>query len=80
MIRVMNGFIISCDDCSMQCTSACDDCVVTFLLRNDESGDGEAHATGDVLALDPEQARVVELFGAAGLVPRLRYSRQQVAG
>jgi hypothetical protein len=23
--------------------------------------------------LDPEQARVVQLFGAAGLVPRLRY-------
>jgi hypothetical protein len=76
----MNGFIISCDDCSMQCTSACDDCVVTYLLRHDVSGDGEALAAGDGLALDGEQARVVELFGAAGLVPRLRFRRQQVAG
>lgn len=80
MMRGMNGFIISCDDCSMQCTSACDDCVVTYLLRHDESGDGES-ATGDAeLVLDREQARVVELFGAAGMVPRLRYTRQQVAG
>ena len=65
----------------MQCTSACDDCVVTYLVRNDHSSGGEtspASATG--LALDGEQARVVELFGAAGMVPRLRYTRQQVAG
>ena len=30
------GITISCDDCRMQSTSACDDCVVSFLLRDDE--------------------------------------------
>lgn len=63
---------ISCDDCSMQCSSACDDCVVTFLLRDDT-----IEHTHDTLVLDLEQARVVRLFGAAGLVPDLKY---RVAG
>jgi hypothetical protein len=61
---------ISCDDCSMQCTSACDDCVVSFVLRN-ESDDSEP------LVLDLDQARVVRLLGKAGLVPDLKY---RVAG
>jgi hypothetical protein len=78
MIPVMNGsdqstnrvFTISCDECAMQCTTACNDCVVTYVL------DGElarAPDDGDQLVLDREQARVVQLFGAAGMVPRLRY-------
>ena len=61
---------ISCDDCSMQCTSACDDCVVSFVMRA-ESDDAEP------LVLDLDQARVVRLLGKAGLVPDLKY---QVAG
>lgn len=59
---------ISCDDCSMQCTSACDDCLVTFLVGQD---------TDDSLVLDLDQARVVRLLGNAGLVPDLKY---RVAG
>lgn len=68
----MNGrrLTISCDDCSMQCTSACDDCVVTFVLRDGAAGDD---AGDDSLVLDLEQARVVRLFTKAGLVPELRY-------
>lgn len=61
---------ISCDDCSMQSSAACDDCVVTFLIRDDAVEDTP-------LVLDLEQARVVRLFGQAGLVPDLKY---QVAG
>ena len=57
---------ISCDDCSMQCTSACDDCVVTFVLR-EESADPEP------LVLDLDEARVVRLLTKAGLVPELKY-------
>lgn len=63
---------ISCDDCSMQCSSACDDCVVTFLLR-----DAPDEAEHDTLVLDLEQVRVVRMFGDAGLVPDLKY---RVAG
>lgn len=66
------GLTISCDDCSMRCTSACDDCVVTFLLRDDESSVGT-----DTMVLDLDQARVVRLLGKAGLVPDLKF---RVAG
>jgi hypothetical protein len=61
---------ISCDDCSMQCSAACSDCVVTFLLRDDA-------VEPDTLVLSLEQARVVRMFGSAGLVPDLKY---RVAG
>ena len=72
MILVMNddenGFTISCDACAMQATSAC---VVTFLL--DEGLARERAPAGVVTDLDHEQARVVQLFGRAGMVPRLRH-------
>ena len=68
-----SGLTISCDECSMRRTSACDDCVVTFLL-SDDSGERSAH---DVMVLDLDQARVVRLLGKAGLVPDLKY---RVAG
>lgn len=58
---------ISCDDCSMRSTAACDECVVTFLLDGDD----------DSLVLDLDQARVVRLLGNAGLVPDLKF---RVAG
>lgn len=63
---------ISCDECSMQCTSACDDCVVSFVLRGDETENEHVP-----LVLDLDQARVVKLLGKAGLVPDLKY---RVAG
>ena len=66
-----NGFTISCDACAMQATSACADCVVTFLL--DEGLARERAPAGAVTDLDGEQARVVQLFGRAGMVPRLRH-------
>ena len=66
-----NGFTISCDECAMQATSACGDCVVTFLL--DEGLARERAPAGVVTDLDHEQARVVQLFGRAGMVPRLRH-------
>lgn len=75
MILLMNddesGFTISCDACAMQATSACGDCVVTFLL--DEGLARERAPAGVVTDLDDEQARVVQLFGRAGMVPRLRH-------
>lgn len=60
---------ISCDECSMQRTTACGDCVVTFLVGQDD--------TDESLVLDLDQARVVRLLGQAGLVPELKY---RVAG
>jgi hypothetical protein len=63
---------ISCDDCSMQCSAACSDCVVTFLLRDDA-----VEPEHDTLVLSLQEARVVKMFGSAGLVPDLKY---RVAG
>ena len=61
------GITISCDECSMQCTSACDDCVVTYLLRE------EPEIEQEPLVLDLDQVRVVRLLGKAGLVPDLKF-------
>jgi hypothetical protein len=62
---------ISCDDCAMQATSACDDCVVSFLLRD---GAEEPATVGEAeLVLDADEVRVVGLLAKAGLVPELRY-------
>ena len=61
------GITISCDECSMQCTSACDDCVVTHLLRE------EPEIEHEPLVLDLDQIRVVRLLSKAGLVPELKY-------
>ena len=57
---------ISCDDCTMQHTSACDDCVVTFICGREPD---------DAVVIDVAEARAVRLLSDAGLVPKLRYSR-----
>lgn len=57
--------VISCDDCAMQCTSQCDDCVVTFFVRR--------HEEQEPLVLDRGEEQVVRLLAAAGLIPELQY-------
>jgi hypothetical protein len=52
--------IIDCEMCAMRDTSACEDCVVTFLL-----------AEGPVELDESEVTALVNLAGE-GLVPRLR--------
>lgn len=54
--------LINCDDCEMQYTDACRDCVVTHVLR-DISGPIE---------VDGEQAEALEVLADAGLVAPLR--------
>ncbi|MDQ1411804.1 MAG: hypothetical protein QOJ52_1360 [Acidimicrobiaceae bacterium] len=58
--------VITCDDCTMQQTSHCDDCVVTFLC--DERG--------DAVIIDADEERAVRMLGRAGLVPTLRHHPQ----
>ena len=57
---------ISCDDCVMQHTRACDECVVSFICGRD---------AGDAVVLDVAEMRAVRLLGDAGLVPPLRLRR-----
>ena len=59
--------IISCDECEMQHTSTCDDCVVTFICNR---------APDEAVVIDVAEARAVRLLGEGGLVPRLRQVRR----
>ena len=58
---------ISCEECAMQHTEACDDCVVTFICDREP---------GDAVVIDATEARAVRLLSQAGLVPGLRHSRR----
>ena len=62
-----DSLTISCDDCLMQGTDACEDCVVTFICGRDPN---------DAVIVDAEEARAVRMLGSAGLVPRLRHVRR----
>ncbi len=55
---------IDCDECTLQHTSACDDCLVSFLLDRDPT---------DAVVIDAAEARAVRLLERAGLVPNLRF-------
>jgi len=55
---------ISCDDCELQHTDACADCLVTFVLGR------EPH---DAVVVDVAEARAIRMLGRAGLVPELRH-------
>ena len=57
---------IDCDECRMQHTAACDDCVVTFLC-------GPAD---DAVVFDVAEARAVRALVEVGLVPGLRHERR----
>jgi hypothetical protein len=54
--------IIDCNECAMQHTSACHDCVVSHLL---------ADVLGPI-EVDPDQASALVVLAEAGLVPELR--------
>jgi hypothetical protein len=54
--------IIDCNDCAMQHTNQCEDCVVTYILRG----------PGEPVVVDGDEARALGELGRAGLVPLLR--------
>ncbi|MGQ0833145.1 MAG: hypothetical protein ACT4OV_15870 [Microthrixaceae bacterium] len=58
---------ISCDTCVMEGTSACDDCVVTFLCEREP---------GDAVVIDVAEARALRLLEQGGLAPALRHRRR----
>jgi hypothetical protein len=58
---------INCDDCVMQHTTACDDCVVSFIVDRQP---------GDAIVFDAEEERAVRMLANAGLVPALRHRRR----
>lgn len=54
--------IIDCNECAMQHSEQCDDCVVSFVLRG----------PGEPVVVDLDEARAMDELGRAGLVPLLR--------
>ena len=57
---------VSCDDCSLQATEACKDCLVTFLLGEES----------DAVIVDVMEARAMRMLQRAGLLPDLRFERR----
>ena len=55
---------ISCDDCSMQGTDACGDCIVTFICSREPD---------DAVIIDAAEERAVRMLIKSGLVPDLRH-------
>lgn len=59
--------VISCDECAMQHTDACDDCLVSFILDR---------RPGKAVVIDVEEARAVRMLTSVGLVPGPRHVRR----
>jgi len=57
---------IDCDECVMQHSGVCADCVVTFICDR---------RTDQVMAIDEAELRALRRLGRAGLVPALRHRR-----
>lgn len=66
LIDQPHAFTIDCDTCSLQHSSACDDCIVTFLC-------GPVDSTAGVV-VNLAEARALRTLGDAGLAPPLRHS------
>jgi hypothetical protein len=58
---------ISCQDCVRRSTPDCADCLVSFVL-------GE---TPEAMELTAQDANVVELLTAGGLLPTLKFDRAE---
>lgn len=56
---------ISCDECRLQDSGACDDCLVTFVVGRDPD---------DAVVIDAEEVRALRQLTHVGLVPSLRFS------
>ena len=59
--------MIDCDECVLQDTAACADCVVTFLCGV------EAHTP---VVVDLDEVRAMRLLDEGGLTPPLRHRRR----
>ena len=59
--------LIDCDECVLQDTPACADCVVTFLCGAE---------AGTPVVVDLAEARAMRLLDEAGLAPPLRHRRR----
>ena len=57
---------IDCDECALQATDACADCIISFLCGTE---------AGSPVVVDLAEARAMRLLDDAGLAPPLRHIR-----
>jgi hypothetical protein len=55
----LTGMLISCDDCRMQGTDACTDCVVSYIVERPEGA----------VVFDAAEERAIREMSRAGLLP-----------
>jgi hypothetical protein len=65
----MDSMTIDCDECVMQRSPACAECLVTVIC------DAQP---GRAVVIDAAEARAVRLLGRSGLVPPLRHRARSV--
>jgi hypothetical protein len=58
---------IDCDECVMQHTDVCDDCVVTFLCSREPD---------EAVVIQVAEVRALRLLADSGFTPPLRHRRQ----
>jgi len=58
---------IDCDECAMQHTDVCDDCVVSFICSRQPD---------EAVVIDVSEVRALRLLSGAGLLPELRHVRR----
>jgi len=65
MMWCMETLRLSCDDCVMHETDACEDCVVTFICSRQPD---------DAVVLNLDEQRALRRLAASGLVPEVRHT------
>lgn len=66
----LTGMLISCDDCRMQGTDACNDCVVTYLLDRPDGA----------VVFDADEERALREMNRAGLLPEVKWQPRSDTG
>ena len=62
-----SSITISCDECVMEGTTVCQDCIVTYLCDREPE---------EAVVIDVAEVRALRLLATAGLVPELRHARR----
>ena len=57
-----DSIIIDCDTCDLIATDVCNDCLVTYLCRSEDSS----------VVVELSEVRALRALGEAGLVPSLK--------
>ncbi|MDC0359128.1 hypothetical protein OAM92_00185 [Acidimicrobiales bacterium] len=60
---------IDCEECVVQFTDACDDCVVSYLIEREP---------GTPVLFDDDERHAIDLLADAGLVPPSRFRSRDV--